>query len=44
MNLSGNASFGYQSLLGEVDSNSFQFGGMGDLTGYFHHPKFSRSS
>jgi len=28
MNLSGNASFGYQSLLGEVDSNSFQFGGM----------------
>jgi hypothetical protein len=40
MNLSGNASFGYQSLLGEVDSNSFQFGGMGDLTGYYHHPKF----
>ncbi len=40
MNLSGNASFGYQSLLGEVDSNSFQFGGLADLTGYYHHPKF----
>jgi hypothetical protein len=40
MNLSGNASFGYQSLLNEVDSNSFQFGGLADLTGYYHHPKF----
>jgi hypothetical protein len=40
MNLSGNASFGYQGLLGEVDSNSFVFGGMADLTGFYHHPKF----
>jgi hypothetical protein len=40
MNLSGNALFGYQGLFGEVDSSSFQFGGMADLTGYYHHPKF----
>jgi len=40
MNLSGDASFGYQGLFGEVDSNSFQVGGFADLTGYYHHPKF----
>lgn len=40
LSLSGNASFGYNGVFSDVDSNQVVFGGNADLTGSYYNPKF----
>jgi hypothetical protein len=40
INLSGNASFGFNGIYSEKDSNQVVFGGDANLSGYYYDPKF----